>query len=275
MLIEIKNLYLCAMKNKDVLSSLDATFDRRSFLEAGTLTLGSFLLPAFGTRAGFGEQPTGLLPGKKELGFGQMAYFAEAGNYKEDAHYVLGMLSVQDSAQAESAIAALRTQYNYRTKLTWHSTDKYKIMFCNALLDYFVQTGTLRFTARAYPWGGGNSKLSFGQLSLEKVDYFNNLELELGQRPLKSYLKSHSPFGPSIFFKGKCQQITGHDILPLNTRLSNLLQLSGLLTGCVLRDIKGPAQSHVKTAVIDQLKQKLGVFSLASGTDVTGKFKVL
>ena len=62
----------------------------------------------------------------------------------------------------------------------------------------------------------------------------------------------------------------------VNARLSNLIQLAGLMAGCVLREQEPePPQSSVKRAMIVYLKNKLGVSALTPGIDVGGgKFTI-
>jgi hypothetical protein len=255
-------------------------FDRRAFLGAGALTLGGLLLPPLRLDAEDSESLISVDVFSEDDSFllqKPTAFFTEAGNYKRDTRYVLGMLTSEQEQVDESALQNLRNTLNYRTKLTYNNTDKFKLAFCEAAINYFVQTPGLKFTAKIYTWGGGPSELSFGKLSLEKIDLYDGMESALSDKPLKSLIKSHSPYGPSIFFKNKCKAKVSHDVVPVNARLSNLLQFSGLLTSCVLREVKGiAAESAVKKAVVNKLKEKLGIATITAGTNVlNGKFQVL
>lgn len=250
------------------------TLERRAFLNTGTLALGGLFLPRpwLETQtAATKDAADGQMPATLQVS----AFYAEAGNYKRDAHYVVGLLSTGQEQTDESALVKLRNSLNYRTKVTYNSTDKFKLAFCAAAFDYFMQTPSLQFSAKVFTWGGGTNELSFGKRSLEKIAFYNDLEGQLSSRPQKGVLKSHSPYGPSIFFKNSCATGVGHAVAPVNARLSNLLQLSGLLCGCILRDQKGPPESAIKASVLNSLKERLGIGVLSAGANVGGgKFKI-
>lgn len=249
--------------------------ERRAFLGAGAFTIGGLLLP-LPTWAHPEQTPEDVPYLQGTDSFGTTALYAEAGNYKRDPRFVVAMLSTTQENTDEGALANLRTSLNYRTKVTYHSTDKFKIPFCEAALDYFANTPSLRFSAKVFNWNGGGNDQSFGQLSLEKIGLYQGLSAGFSQTPTQGKVKSQSPYGPSIFFKDKYATTTGHSMSAVNARLSNLIQLAGLMAGCVLREQEPePPQSSVKRAMIVYLKNKLGVSALTPGIDVGGgKFTI-
>jgi hypothetical protein len=51
------------------------------------------------------------------------AFFGKAGMYKENDHFVMGMLSCQQEQIHENALKNIQDTLNYKTKLNFRSAD--------------------------------------------------------------------------------------------------------------------------------------------------------
>lgn len=248
---------------------------RRSFLSWGALLTGSAVLPAFKGKEGERVPLNGEIVSGAGLVLGDAVFVAESGEYKKDSRFIIGMLSVKNSETHEAAFQAFRTTLNYRSKLTYRSTDRYKKALTDLMINYFVQQADMEFVAKVYDWNNVGAPLSFGKRAKEKIPFYTNLLGELDATPAAVKVKSQSPYGPSVFFKQQFFTETQNALTAVNTHNSNLLQFAGVLTGCVRAATMASTTNSTKVGVLNVLKQILNVPTIQVGTDVSGKFKVI
>lgn len=247
---------------------------RRSFLEWSALFTGaSFILPTHLAEASPHSQPS-IWMESEDMAAGELVFVAESGEYKKDARFVLGMLSVQNPTVHEAAFLGFRNTLNYRSKLTWRSTDRYKKGLTDLMMNYFVNQADFKFEAKVYNWNGAGAPLSFAKRSKEKIPFYNEIISDLGVTPTQIRVKSQSPYGPGIFFKQDFQTQTNYTINAVNTQSSNLLQFAGIITGCVHAGLNADTQNTTKKAIVNVLYQSLHINSFSIGTHVPGKFKI-
>lgn len=221
-----------------------------------------------------------LLTGKSASSFlsegyllGEHVSMVESGVYRHDEIFVLGILvSMRSAASHESAIKTIRTGYNYKPKLTFGSTDKFKLKFASDLIDYFSNADDLVYYAQAFRTDITSMEQteppsSFAVIN-EKLQLYKsvlNTSLASGRAapgPMEVHIKPASPFGPSGIFQNTFQKETGMQLKVIDARESELLQLNDILTGCVASEIRGGLRNKNKKQVVNMLKDSLSVSGL-------------
>ncbi len=208
----------------------------------------------------------------------QIVYACESGIYGKDGTYVLGLLVIEAKQVEliEQQLLQYREEFKYKAKLTFSGNDANKEPIVKMMLNYFAKNEAMSFYAtviQSEKTEEGNPILadfqtSFGQKAVRKIEFFQQIAEKTGIGAANYVMKSQSPYGPSVFFKEKFNEnIKALDFSAVNTLSSNLLQLSGILTGCVRSDIADLSQDKVRISIKNHLKEILELKSLAVGTD--------
>ncbi len=204
------------------------------------------------------DKKQNLLSGSTVTGF-----LSESGHYgKEQASY-LGILIALNPEIHEANIKALRNQYKYRSKLIYHTNDKFKTLFSQKVFEYFANTSDLSFIFKKVNFAKqpGPNNFSFAQLSFQKIALFQGLINEAtGTRvPEQLIVKYQSLNGPNSIFTDAFANQTTKPLNAVVTRDSDLLQLSSFLCGCIASDFRNMTSSNMKKQIVRDLKSKLNV----------------
>ncbi|HFA50936.1 MAG TPA: hypothetical protein ENJ95_18150 [Bacteroidetes bacterium] len=197
--------------------------------------------------------------------------------YGEDKVFVLGFLIVESPVEKhEKDLAQIRSTYNYRTQLTYRSSDRFKVPFAKAALEYFMKTDGLVFVSQIISTKKGHKTPSSYQQQKDKIEAYKNLfgDSDNAKTIGEVLVKNQTPFGPSSSYQAAFKASTNAKLVAMNPVQSNLLQLADLLTGCVRGDKVKEVKNPSKLAVIQQLKSGLGTGSIGTGVDKGRKFIV-
>ncbi len=252
---------------------------RRDFIQGSLLaTASSLILVPSSTATTTIDSDLHLLTEGKETIFA-----TESGLYGQDNLFVLGYLLV-DALQIETIEAQIkqyRASLKYTAKLTYRSNDENKQEIVKQLITSFAKNPAMRFCAKvlktetpAEDQNINETSISFGKKSLKKIDFYKSLNEQISATNPKFIVKSQSAFGPSVFFKDKfTESIKSTEMEAVNTMSSELIQFSGILTGCVRAAIAQNTKNKTKLLIVEHLQQTLGYKSIEIGTG-NEKFKI-
>lgn len=232
---------------------------RKDFIYTSLLGIASSTFLKFGAGATSKiENNQNLLSGETVTG-----YLSESGFYGKEQVSFIGILTAINPAIHESNIKALRNQYKYRTKLTYHTNDKFKAIFSQKVFEYFVTTSDLSFIFKKVNFAQkpGPNHYSFAQLSYQKIAIYNELLREVPGTmiPTQLNIKYQSLNGPNSMFTDAFATQTTKPLNALITRDSDLLQLSSFLCGCIASDFRSITRSNLKNQIVRDLKSKLNI----------------
>lgn len=240
-------------------------YNRRLFLKLSTPFLLS-VLP-------FKNLSAKIVNGRKNHFF-----LDESNIFSNDDQFVIGLLHSTNFKKSAATIGFLRSINNYRTELTYRSTDRYKVQFSKDLIDFFLYEQTLKFSARVIT----------GKIYSGREDYYSKKEssyhLHYKQIIGGSYVRNNSV----IHLENRSLYKTNNKLKQfLNKRYnipfrniqhpkSDLSQLSDLLTGCIIGDTHSLTNSS-KIEILDYFKNKLGIkqFSELYNLKSNGKFEIV
>ena len=190
-------------------------------------------------------------------------FISESGNLGHDPTFTLGMLLVPQVEAFEARIQYLRQELQYFPRLAYSNNDYFQLPFAKAAISWVFLESAAHFRVMNFTEPILTNHPRFGhapsrwQVLQKKQDYYDLLlEKEAIQNQMV-YVKYQSPLGPGpiygqhFFNKRNCYyQAT-------DTRKSNALQLSSLLTGCVAAAYENRLVSPIKQQIIDHLKDIL------------------
>lgn len=186
--------------------------------------------------------------------------FVDESGKRGDWPLVVGVLATSAPEGHEFRIALLRRKYAYPRPLRYMSTDRNKLAFARALIDYYAASD-LRFhgtvaTERSVP--AGDPDAAYAEIYRRALTALGtaNLLVRTKYRPdsprdrrLAEFLKAD--LGMPVQ--------TGRR----NRAPDNLTQLSGFLAGCVYGEITGVVHP-LKRVLADHLRERIGATILAS-----------
>jgi len=233
---------------------------RRSFLGTGLLTVGTLLASPLNLK-GASNSFSSLVNNKK-------IFLSENGNIGKDSQIVIGYISSSNNGvKHEKAIDKFREKHNYKSILSYKSNDKFKVPFAKDIISYFVETNELSFTACLVDVGE-NFKMSPIEKQEFRLECYQTL---LAEQAFKGgdqvIVKPFTPFGPKGEFSKKFTEKFGADHKAKNAYESNLLQLSNILSGCLLSEVINICEHPIKQEIIAHLKTSLEVSSLTDIKD--------
>jgi len=240
---------------------------RRSFLGTGLLTVGTLLASPLNLK-GASNSFSSLVDNQK-------IFLSESGNFGKDAQFVIGCISCDnDSAKHEEAIEKYREENKYRSILSYKSNDKFKVPFAKCIFSYFVETKELSFTACLIDLGK-DPQMSPAEKQKFRLECYQTLLAKNSfKEGAQAIVKPFTPFGPSGNFSKKFTEKIGADYKAIDAYESNLLQLSSLLTGCLLSEVVKISEHPIKKEIVQYLSSSLKVSSLSEIKDLK-KFKII
>ncbi len=238
---------------------------RRDFLKKIALSSPAFLLST--------QLFSGNRDSSEDTLLGEHISMVESGVYRHDEIFVLGVLvSVRSAANHEEAIKTIRSGHKYMPKLTFGSTDRFKLKFASDVIDYFTNAEDLVYYAQAFRTDISSMlqtepPSSFAVVSEKLQLYKSMLGTSLitdrtASGAMDVHIKPASPFGPSGIFQSTFQKETGFRLKVIDARDSELIQLNDILTGCVATEIRGGLRNKNKKQVVNMLKDSLSVSGL-------------
>lgn len=261
---------------------------RRIFLQGGIFSaMGGYLLSPL--------KANGWLEVEDVMPPGGAIFSGESGTFGVDEIFVVGILEVTDEVKHQKTLSDLRKKHHYFTRLTFSSNDRYRVPYVSSMMDLFLSTPDMKFSAlvtkipvqqrKGYNGmkitGMAPRKNNLSQkkrLDL-KIKCYENLltELKITSSKAKEIVqKSGSPFGPTRRFQlWFGSQVKGIAIKPADSRDSELLQLAQFLSGCVFCATVNKTKSKSKRQLLEELANKLGLPSLTGPSEIKNKFKVI
>ncbi|MDQ2844557.1 MAG: hypothetical protein M3Y72_26620 [Acidobacteriota bacterium] len=204
-------------------------------------------------------------------------------NNNQEGRLAIGALVCTQFLTHQRSIHNLRQQYRYHSRLLYRSTDKFRIPFVDALIDYFVREKDLAFVAHLF---SGYDRPDFEQpVSLEQrllrqhfaavlkhtltrhkitasepvVIHFRGLGAgRVDNLELVRHLRSEIP--KSQVFSDTWNRQLGYQIGKAGHRWpapNNLAQLGGFLCGSVAA-LSHPPEDKSKLHLLQALTTKLG-----------------
>ena len=199
-------------------------------------------------------------------------YGDESGNLGYTPYFLLGVAIVRNPEVHEREILRLRKRHGYLAELKYSNTDRRKLPFCRDLIDYLFDQPDFRFSGIV---------IDCSVYDVTHHDKFNSRirpqDIAYNYRYKKLILSSTPPNDQLIVLLDKRTRAKA-DNLPkylenqipnlknlqvVDSRKHELVQVADVLTGSVYGDVTGVEQL-IKRAVIDVLKDKLGVDSLTA-----------
>lgn len=247
----------------------DKRYNRRSFIGKGLLSTGALVtMPLAGEVVGNTIGVDGLLKSNK-------IFLSESGVLKGEDLFIVGALEVDNAlATHERNLKKIRDQHSYRTRLTYRSNDRFKNPFAKDVIDYFLDTPSLHFSAYACGESGkGLSPQARQALRLSCYEKTLATVKKDGGEQRTIVTKSQTSFGPYLYFKDQVRDGLGFQLEVMDSRNSNLLQLVDLITGCIRADICTTAsKNRFKLEINKHFHKGLNIDKIELGTRVMDKF---
>jgi len=211
---------------------------------------------------------------------------------------IIGFIYTDFPEKVEKHINELRLKNHYRKRLSFRSTDKYKLHFAKDLIDYFFNEPSLHFYGRVID---GITDMKMDDINLiHDIEYRVNYRKAIGD--IKEFTKAEVMYLdfvtylprknslsasvikdeiPYINFKTTKTQLVKY--LNLHSQMTNLRieqhthnnlsQMTDLFTGNIYGDIIG-IENKTKRYLLDYLKKKLNVkkISLLYNSEENKKF---
>ena len=189
----------------------------------------------------------------------------------------IGALTCTQFLAHQRAIEEIRRKYRYYSRLLYRSTDKFRVPFANAVIDYFARHNDLRFTAYLFSGYDRDS-----ELPLLRQQFVVVIERALAQYhngpkdaivlhfrglgwsraddlELVRYVKKQIP--NVVYFTESGNRRLGLQKRPAGAARpapNNLAQLGGFLSGNAAA-LSDPPKEAAKQALLKSLAVKLGV----------------
>ncbi len=202
-------------------------------------------------------------------------FLSESGVLRGEDLFIVGALEIDNAlATHERNLKKIRDQHSYRTRLTYRSNDRFKIPFAKDVIDYFLDTPSLHFSAYACAESGkGLAPQARQALRLNCYERALAGVSKAGDEQRTIVTKSQSSFGPSLYFKDQIREGLGFQLEVTDARNSNLLQLVDLLTGCIRADVCATAsKNRFKLEINQHFHKGLNIDKIELGTRVMDKF---
>lgn len=245
--------------------NLKEQIKRRTFLGSSFLAASAVL-----------TSPLGLNASNLPLNTTQSIFASENGNIKNEPLFVVGFVSSNENILIhEAAINTIRGIHNYKSTLSYSSNDKFKVSFAKDVINYFLEAQDLFFKACILK-NDQSVNMSPNTLISKKLNCYELL-FELGAFGKDSVIvaKPLTPFGPSQSFINLFSETVGVKYETKDSFKSNLLQLSNLLSGCLLSEAKNSCKDPLKKEITSHLVNGLGLSSLSFETNYPQKFKII
>jgi hypothetical protein len=195
----------------------------------------------------------------------------ESGSFKHGDWMVVGIVLLSDPESARADLAALRTRHRFTNELKYGSTDKYRMPFALAVLEWFFTNPDIEFRCiakngdlhdpsyYASGWSELDPDILAYNMTYKEVIKFNLpadprrvlVKVDEKSRHRMDNLLQYLPYAiPSIrrVFEG-------------NSKDDDLLQVVDLLVGCVHGDLTGVADP-LKRALTDDFTRRCGTKSV-------------
>ena len=191
------------------------------------------------------------------------AFICESGNLGHDPVFTLGMLLVPNVENFEEYLQQLRLSLHYFPRLSYSNNDYYQLPFAKAAINWLFQESKARFQVMAFTESIESEHPQFPQapsrwqLLKYKQNYYDQLLEKAAIQNSMVYVKYQSPLGPSPNYGQHFFKQSNCYYQALDTRASNALQLSSLLTGCVAAAYENRRVGPVKQSLIEHLKAVL------------------
>jgi hypothetical protein len=177
---------------------------------------------------------------------------------------VIGLLVTETPMRHNLAIELLRRRNHYPRTLRYSSTDRHKVAFATALIDYTAGAADLAFTALVVGDPAGRWSSIVAKDRAYSAVYRQLLQNEPSEMVIRLPHRADNRRDRAL------RQFLAGD-LGLNieaTDQSNLTQLAGFLAGCVYCEVTGVA-NPMKQSHGDRLRQRMGGATARFSASVT------
>jgi hypothetical protein len=195
-------------------------------------------------------------------------FIEESGVFGGDKPFCIGAILAMHPARHLSVIRALRLDNDYRTRLLYRSTDKFRRNFATSVVNYFFRASDLRFVGRVLNKDGIDQSSARSVLETLYLDQYRKLISESAPKgyPVSLTLVNHSRGGVDTILRAYLQDEMPNLIKVEVARLreNDLLQLANLFAGCAAGGHR--LTNEVRLAPVKQLERSLGVPTLLAAT---------
>jgi len=191
----------------------------------------------------------------------------ESGEFKHGDWMVVGLLLLSNPIARRAELATLRRKHRFATELKYESTNKYRVPFALAVLDWFFRTPDVDFRCIAKNgtehdpsyynsrWRGLSADTLAYNMTYKEV-IKNNLPADPRRVLVKVDEKSRHRFDNLLDYL-PAQIPSVRRAFEADSKSDDLLQLVDLLTGCVHGDLTG-VRDPLKRALTDSFLRGCG-----------------
>lgn len=191
------------------------------------------------------------------------------GNLKKGSLSVTSALICSDYEGLEADLLSIKSGFNYNTRISYSSHDKFKLDTSKAFIDYFVSSVQVELRIKVNQ--GLGVGLGGSQFNSVKNNLFNTL---LGGFVGDVRVKSESKFGPSELHKQEFNALGGATLVPFNPVEDAAMQLNDLISGIVYSIFVGRTRNVTKVDLNYYFLTSLGLSSVALGNYLDGRLSV-
>ncbi|MEL6657432.1 MAG: hypothetical protein AAFN93_28650 [Bacteroidota bacterium] len=252
------------MKNKGkhiVSTGLNRIF-RREFLGLSIFSLGSAMLsPVFAE----GDDVSSMLNTQKT------GFIVESGQLKKEGLLFIGLLKIDVNKinALRNAITAVKQTHNYRSAISYKSTDGYKLLPAKEAIDAFFDESSAYFYVKVFKLSDFPTAVSRDFLQDWKYSRgYDQFLADRGVTTNRAFIKKEAAFGPNRFYTEKfnASPTYSYNLRSLDFHTNVLLQLTDLLVGSISAENFGfmdkPQKNAVKAELIQYLRERLNVSRL-------------
>jgi len=181
------------------------------------------------------------------------------GNVKEDNFLLWSILTVNNPSKFLQQLDNILEKQKYRSEITYHSNDKFKLAACRDIIDLVMSYGDITFEMKFFE----NSPSSFKELKPtafeEKIGMLYRPVLD-GVKSTKMISKAEDNYGPSAQYNKRFSEKFGLDNVAINPIEDRILQINNLCAGiCYALLTKREVKSSVKVELNNHFNDKLQI----------------
>lgn len=187
------------------------------------------------------------------------------GNVKEDKYLLWSVMTVQNPKEFASKIDAILKRNNYRSEITYHSNDKFKLASCKEIIDLVMTDGGVSFEMKFFE----SSPASFKDL--KPTDYEAKMtsifKKSIPKKKVSKLIsKSEDNHGPSSQYNKKFLALHGLHNIAVDPIEDRILQVNNLCAGiCYALMTKREVKASVKVELNKYLNSKAPISQTSNG----------
>lgn len=202
---------------------MTSIINRRNVLKSSIVTAAALFIPKSSILGAIAEVPPINT---------NRSYMAKHGNYISDSSYLWSVMKVADENQFLSFVADLLNEYNYFTKMTYSSNDKYKVEPAKRIIDAILspETGINFYMTFLNSNPNIFTGLTPSALNQKKSNIYSKVLSNAGSTQ-HLIEKAEDRFGPSSSYSSKFKELHDASFEAINSKSSLMMQVNDLISG--------------------------------------------